>query len=135
MVAVTQALRCLRIWERRKTMMRTFGDMMRDAQACSTKDEATALVANEIAGLIAQSPLLLEEQAREIVLKNIGYMSGYCERAEAARILDLFETRHPYFGAIENWPKTPEETLEMGMKLGLRRKSQAPEHLSTGESR
>lgn len=112
--------------------MRTFGDMMRDAQACKTRDEARALVANEIAGLIQQSPLLLQEQARSIVLGNIGYMSGYCERPEAARILELFETRHPYFGAIEDWPKTPEETLELGIKLGLRSRAQTPKHLGSG---
>lgn len=113
-------------------MMRTFGDMMRDAQACTTRDEARELVANEIAGLMQQSPLLLEEQARGIVLGNIGYMSGYCNRAEAARLLDLFETRHPYFGAIENWPKTPEETIEMGRKLGLQSRAQAPKRLRAG---
>jgi hypothetical protein len=111
--------------------MRTFGDMMRDASACTTRDEARELVKNEIASLIGQSPLLLEEEARRIVLGNIGYMSGYCDRAEAERLLDLFETRHPYFGAIEEWPKTPEETLEMGIKLGLRSRAEEPENSGT----
>lgn len=49
-------------------------------------------------------------------------MAGYLNRAAAGRLLDLFETRHPYFGAIEDWPKTAEETVEMGFKLGLQAK-------------
>jgi hypothetical protein len=104
--------------------MRTIDEMMTDATACTTKEEARELVKNEVAGIMHQRPNLLEEEARAIVLGNIGYMTGYCDRAEAGRLLGLFETRHPYFGAIEEWPKTPEETIAMGYKRGMRARSE-----------
>jgi hypothetical protein len=102
--------------------MRTYGDLIKAAEACTTKDEARGLVKSEVAAVMEGKTALLEEQARSIVLHNIGYMAGYLNRAAAARLLDLFETRHPYFGAIENWPKTPEEAVEMGFRIGLQAK-------------
>jgi hypothetical protein len=96
--------------------------MMTAVQACTTKEEARELVKAEVAAVMAARPLLLEEQGRSIVLHNIGYLAGYLDRSEAARLLDLFETRHPFFGAMEDWPKTPEETIAMGMKVGMQAK-------------
>lgn len=50
-------------------------------------------------------------------------MTGYLNRTEAGRLLELFETKHPYFGAIEEWPDNPEEILLMGMELGRKAKA------------
>jgi hypothetical protein len=98
----------------------TYGDMMSEMQACTTKDDADALVEKCIAIALKADPLLLREEARRNTLASIGYMTGYLNRVEAARILQLFETRHPVFGAMKEWPNTPEETLEMGIKAGMR---------------
>jgi hypothetical protein len=68
---------------------------------------------------------LVREEARAIVMENIGYLSGYFDRETAARILRLFGARHPVFGAIEEWPKTPEETMALGIKMGKRAKGAA----------
>lgn len=96
------------------------GAMMNALEDCHTKEEAAELVSQLTFGVQAERPELLPEEARSIVMQNIGYLTGYLDRAEAARLLALFETRHPVFGAIEDWPQTPEETLAMGMKLGER---------------
>jgi hypothetical protein len=96
----------------------TYAEMIDAAVACKTKEEAQEFIHQETVQILELRPELLPEQARSIVTGNIGYMSGYLSREEAGRILDLFGTRHPYFGAIEEWPKTPEETIEMGFKVG-----------------
>lgn len=98
--------------------MQSYGEMFEAASACKTREEAAAFVQNQIRSLMEQDWTLIPEQARQTVLSNIGYMAGYCDRTEAARILELFDTRHPYFGAIEDWPKTPEEAIAIGFKVG-----------------
>jgi hypothetical protein len=102
--------------------MSTYRELMDAASACTTKEEADTLLAKEIDKLMLADPHILHEQARAAVLTNVGYLSGYFDRATAGRILELFETRHPYFGAIEDWPKTPEETIALGVKAGMQAK-------------
>lgn len=105
--------------------MRTIAQMMDAASACTTKEQARELVKDEVDGLLRSNATLLAEQARTIVLSNIGYMTGFFDRSEAGRLLEIFETRHPYFGAIEDWPKTPEETIAMGYKVGMQARREA----------
>jgi hypothetical protein len=100
--------------------MATYRDFVSEIVLCWKKDEAEELVRIETDRVLKERPELLREEARAIVMHNIGYMSGYLDREEAARILELFGTRHPFLGAIEDWPKTPEETVRMGMQLGER---------------
>ena len=102
-------------------------NLMDEAQACKTKEEARALVQREAEKVIAaRGTITLPEEARQIVLTNIGYTTGWLDRKEAARIFELFGARHPYFGAIEDWPKTPEEeTIELGIKAGMQAKARA----------
>jgi hypothetical protein len=100
---------------------------MEAAQACTTKEEARELVQKEAEAILAAKipGVAVPEQARDIVRSNIGYTTGWLDRKEAARILELFDARHPYFGAIEDWPKTPEETIELGIKVGMEAKARA----------
>lgn len=97
------------------------------AAACTTTEEALSLVNELTSETLVLRPELLHEEARVIVMENIGYITGYLDRAEAGRLLGLFGTRHPLFGAIEDWPKTPEETIAMGMKVGERLKQKSAE--------
>lgn len=99
---------------------------MQAALACRTKDEAEALVVSEIERMQAMAHYRRPEELRLIVKANIGYHSADYTREEAARLLDLFECEHPYFGKIEDWPKTPEETFKRGYERGqtMRRQSQ-----------
>jgi hypothetical protein len=105
--------------------MKTYEEMFAQATACKTKGEAEKFLENEIAIIMRMKPTLVHEQARQIVLSNIGYMTGYGDRTEAKRLLELFGARHPIFGAIEDWPKTPEETIELGLKFGMAAKARA----------
>lgn len=93
--------------------------MMQDVQACTTQEEARMLVRQEVAAMISANRTLMEDVARDILLKNIGYLTGAgMSRAESGRILDLFETEHPYFGPIQNFPQTVAEGLALGLAVG-----------------
>lgn len=84
------------------------------ALACTTREQAQAVVADEVKRIQADGHYRSAEELRLIVKANIGYLAGYYSRDEAARLLDLFETEHPFFGKIEDWPKSPEDALKMG---------------------
>jgi hypothetical protein len=94
----------------------TYGQQMDEALACKTKEEATAWLEKEIAGHVGeyqQSP----EDARKVILSNIGYMTGYYGQDVADRMFDLFGAVHPIFGLKQ---PGPEKAFEMGLKLGRR---------------
>jgi hypothetical protein len=104
------------------TMTRTRNrtELLKAVQACQTTEEAHGLMTNEINALRATNPNLSEERARGIVLEKIGHITTGCgSRAEAARVLKLFGTVHPYFGKIESWPATPEQIFEAGWTAGM----------------
>lgn len=92
--------------------MTTWGDVMEAMKTCTTKEQADALVAK----IVAETTAMTETGRREAALNSIGYMTGYFSRAEAGRLLALFETKHPFFGAIEQWPENPDEIVRMGME-------------------
>ena len=82
----------------------------------NTKEEAAAFVKAEAAEL-AEFYKIPFDQARADLLSDIGYCTGYLDPAAADRIMDLFETEHPYFGRTH---PSPEEALRMGMELGAK---------------
>ena len=47
--------------------------------------------------------------------QNIGYMAGYYDHKTAARIYQVFQTAHPFFGTKH---PTGKEAFEMGRKMG-----------------
>lgn len=65
------------------------------------------------------------EEAERIERTNLGYYSGYCNRATQARVERLFGAVHPIFGPVggPDEPKTPEETFEMGEEMAKKRLS------------
>jgi hypothetical protein len=95
-------------------------ELLRAVQACQIPEEAHGLVKNEIAGLLAATPGLTPAMAREQVLENIGYATTALGRTEAGRILTLFDTKHPFLGAVESWPLTPEAIFTAGWEAGCR---------------
>lgn len=52
-------------------------------------------------------------------LQNVGYFAGYYDTRTAERILEIFETKHPIFGA-----KMPsaKDAYEMGLAAGAKAK-------------
>jgi hypothetical protein len=104
------------------TKTRTRAELLRAIQACQTTEEAHGLVNNGIQALRAAAPDLHEDRARAIVLREIGYTTTSCvNRQEAGRLLKLFGTTHPYFGAIEHWPATPEAIFQAGWEAGMQK--------------
>lgn len=53
------------------------------------------------------------DQIRLDELRNIGYYAGYLTKDAMARVFDLFETEHPYFG--KRTDLTPTELLNLGI--------------------
>ncbi len=104
-------------------MAATFRAVLDEMEHITTKEQATELVERLTAETLSSVPNMTELGAREVTLSSIGYMTGYLNRTEAGRLLELFETKHPYFGAIEEWPDNPEEILLMGMELGRKAKA------------
>jgi hypothetical protein len=101
-------------------------EVMTEMEACTTKDQAKALVDKQVTYILAEVPAMTTMGAREVALQNIGYLTGYYSREEAARLLDLFETKHPIFGAIKDWPTNPDDILRLGIKMaheGMRRRN------------
>lgn len=91
-------------------LMRTREQMLDAMVGCSTKGDARFLVRQEVCSFIADSGgSLMEDHARRNVIRNIGYLTAFVPRMEAARLLDLFETEHPHYGPIEQWPPEREQ--------------------------
>lgn len=58
-------------------------------------------------------------EAENAVRINIGYIAGYFDTTEAARIHKLFSVVHPYLGSAENWDTMSAESIvEKGMEVG-----------------
>ena len=66
--------------------------------ACQTSAAAQSLLQTLVAEACAQDKKADPAQLRNHVLGNIGYLSGYVDEKNADRILELFQTEHPFFG-------------------------------------
>lgn len=95
--------------------MMTRGDLMTLCAAVKTEAEADALVDKLIEEAWQTDPKRPPHEFTEAVLENIGYMTGYMDAESAERILRLFRTVHPIFGATR---PTAEQALEAGMRWG-----------------
>jgi hypothetical protein len=61
-----------------------------------------------------------EEEGKEvdavgIAKSNLGYWAGYYDPETYARVMDLFDTSHPFFG--KKWP-TPQNAFATGIMKG-----------------
>ena len=99
---------------------RPIGEWMDEAHGCTTKEQAAELLERMVNEALGANPKMLREEARALVLSNLGYMTGYIGRTEAYRLLELFGARHPFFGGPGEWPEDPEEILAMGYQWGRR---------------
>ena len=102
--------------------MRSPYEIMRLAQAEDfTKENADAIVKEQVEEMVSvfgYSP----EEAKKLMLTNLGYTTGYYPPEVADKVFEMFETEHPVFGRKH---PTPEEALQIGMDLGRRSKEQA----------
>jgi hypothetical protein len=101
--------------------MRSLEQIMNLARAEDfTKDNAAAIVKEQVDEMVATLHYQPDE-ARKIVLANIGYYCGYYSSELADKVYEMFETQHPIFGRAH---PSPEEILRMGIELGRRSKKE-----------
>jgi hypothetical protein len=87
-----------------------------EAMRVKTREEARDMVDQLVAKALNEVPTLSAAQARAIQLSNIGYYTGYLDRAQAKWILMLYETEHPIFGKYED-EVTPAQVLDAGRAM------------------
>ena len=97
-------------------MSKTYGEQFTEALACKTKEEASAYLEEEILCTMNMSGRTHDE-AKEMVLSNLGYMAGYYDHETAQKINRLFGAVHPVFGSA-HYHKTLEEAFEAGIRHG-----------------
>ena len=82
----------------------------------TTKAQAAQIIEEEITARIAIAHLT-EQEARDVLLTNIGYATGYMSARTGDKIMRLFNTQHPIWGRTH---PTPEEALRLGIEYGSR---------------
>ncbi|HMH13454.1 MAG TPA: hypothetical protein VK578_10125 [Edaphobacter sp.] len=70
--------------------------LMREIRIAQTKEEARAVAEAAAQWYLEKTPWVSIDIWRQQALELIGYMTGTLGRDEANRILDLFETEHPW---------------------------------------
>jgi hypothetical protein len=96
--------------------MMSLQQIMQHVQQGMTKDEADAILKEQVAEIVALGDID-EKEATRRVLANIGYFAGYYGYDTADKAYDLFGTEHPVWGREH---PTPSEILQMGIEYGQR---------------
>jgi hypothetical protein len=80
----------------------------------TTKAQAEQIIEEEITARIAVARVT-EEEARSVLLENIGYATGYMTDKTGDKVMRLFNTQHPIWGRTH---PTAEEALRLGIEYG-----------------
>lgn len=94
--------------------MMSIPEIIKAGLAAGTKDAAAAIVTERVGEMMLELGYKPED-ARKTLLSNIGYYTGYLDHETADKVMELFDTEHPYFGRKHY---TPEEILKMGYEIG-----------------
>jgi len=92
-------------------------NLVQDGQI-TTKQQAAALVAEEVAAMVEFYKISAEE-ARKTLLEHIGHVTGYLSHKQADNIMELFDTAHPVFGRQH---PSAEEAYRMGHEYAERKR-------------
>lgn len=100
-------------------MSKSYRQQFDEAIACRTKEQAEKWLLAKIESYYTLPDFKGGmQEARNIVLTNLGYMARYYGMNEQRKVFELFGTPHPIFGTPEQMEKlTPEEAFAMGQKL------------------
>jgi hypothetical protein len=98
----------------------TYQQLFKSAMKCKTKAEAEKWMLAEVERFYTLPDFKGgEQEARKIILNNLGYMAGYYDSATAKKVNKLFGAVHPVFGTDTYFEDvTPEQAFEAGKKLG-----------------
>lgn len=112
--------------EKTKKTEKTYGEQFKEAMACKTREKAEEWLKNEIkrhVSLYGGTP----DEAKSIILSNIGYMAGYYSKEHSEHIHKMFGAVHPIFGTPDYWDKTkPEDAFQAGVSMAKRQKRMRP---------
>jgi len=81
----------------------TCGDLLAAVRACTSKEEAREFM----------SALRAEDQYAD---PNVGYLLGYLDREERAKLEDWCSVSHPIFGCAQ---PTPKEAFRAGLRAAM----------------
>ena len=89
-------------------LMRTRQELMKDMRKCQTIADLQVLIRHEITGMLVDyQPALMEDRARDLLLKNMAYLCTHSFSAEeGARIGSLLGLNEP-----------PKETLPRAIPI------------------
>lgn len=101
-----------------KTARRTYQQQFDEAIACTDKKQADRWLALEITRY-QQAFGHTKDQAKEVILENLGYIAGYYDHETAQKVYHLFGAVHPIFGtATYHQDVTPESAFRAGQTIG-----------------
>jgi hypothetical protein len=87
------------------------------AMQINTEDDAKRYLEGCIAHTVRVNKEILEEDARQQELDNIGYYAGYFDEETRKRVEKLFGAVHPVFGSVKI-KRTPKEIFDLGFEIG-----------------
>ena len=73
----------------------TYREQFESAMKCETEDEAKTWLDAEVKRCVfayGQSP----DEARMVILHNLGYMAGYYDPSYSQKVFNLFGAHHPF---------------------------------------
>ena len=98
---------------------KTYGDMMKEALAIKTQEEADVWFAKEVESMKKGNPDWDMDKCANTVRSNLGYMAGYYDKSASEHVAKFFKAGHPIFGGPSYWDSvTPKQAFEAGKKKG-----------------
>ena len=98
----------------------TYREQFDSAMERETPEQAQHWLADEIARYGRECGRDRDE-AKKMILVNLGYMAGYYDDATAKKVKRLFGADHPIFGSDSyHTDTTPEQAFELGKKFAGR---------------
>ena len=102
----------------------TYTQQFNSALKCKNVKEAAAWMDKELIRYWEEYGKSKDE-ARRIILSNLGYMAGYYDEAVARKVYRLFHAEHPIFGPPTQARKVmPGQAYRLGLEMV--RKQSAP---------
>lgn len=104
-------------------MSRTCGEMMEEAIAIKTQEEADKWFKKEVKAMKEGNPDWPMSECADTVRSNLGYMAGYYDKSVSEHVHKFFGANHPIFGKPSYWDTvTPKEAFEKGKEFASKKK-------------
>ena len=99
-------------------MSKTYGQMMDEALAIKTQEEADKWFLKEVKIMKEANFDWSLDKCASVVRSNLGYMAGYYSQDVSEHVHKFWNANHPIFGGPSYWnTMTSEKAFEAGKKL------------------